>query len=228
MSAPSAWGLTYQDVVSLCWLAYGGQGVVGNWTFPGGGIWNLTTVIEPLNFRAVVVISPSGKKILSFSGTDSGPSPDWLDNIQQGLTGMSWQYAFAAGVGIAHNPDIVVGHSLGGGLASYVAIHQGRNCATINPAPLHLLGAGGGNIVGRVLFSSKVVNYVAKGEALDLLDILPGMDRPGTIHYVPSNGTNPVEKHLIKNLTGFVAPTFQSSMGKIIGNYVPQNYGQVR
>jgi hypothetical protein len=221
MSAPNAWGLTYQDVVSLCWLAYGGQGKVGNWQFPGGGTWNLTTIIEPLNFRAVVVTSPSGKKILSFSGTDGGMSPDWLDNISQGLTGLSWQYAFAAGVALAHNPDIVVGHSLGGGLASYVAIHQGRKAATINPAPLHLLGFNGGNIIGRVLFSDKVVNYVVRGEALDLLDILPNMDRPGAIHYVPSNGTNPVQKHLLNNLTGFTAPTYQSAMGNIVGRYGP-------
>lgn len=221
MSAPSAWGLTYQDVVSLCWLAYGGQGIEGKWKFPSGSIWELTTVIEPLNFRAVVVKSPTGKKILSFSGTDSGPSPDWIDNIQQGLTGMSWQYAFAAGVGIAQNPDVVVGHSLGGGLATYVGIHQGRNTATINPAPLNLLGQNGGNVLGRVLFSSKVVNYVVKGEALDLLDILPNMDRPGAIYYVPSNGSNPVQKHLLNNLTGFAAPTFVSAMQKFIGRYTP-------
>jgi hypothetical protein len=102
-----------------------------------------------------------------------------------------------------------------------VAIHQGRKAATINPAPLHLLGFGGGNIIGRVLFSDKVVNYVVRGEALDLLDILPNMDRPGAIHYVPSNGTNPVQKHLLNNLTGFTAPTYQSAMGNIVGRYGP-------
>ncbi len=206
MPGPSFWGLAYEEVIGLCWLAYAGQGTVGRWRFGNGTFWNLTTVIEPLNFRAVVVTSPTGKKILSFSGTDAGLSPDWLDNIQQGLTGYSWQYGFAAGLGVIHNPDIVVGHSLGGGLASYVAIHQARYTSTINPAPLNLTGLGGGNIPGRVLFHSKVKNYVVKGEALDLLDILPNMDRVGAIHYVPSIGTNPVEKHLIRYLADYVAP----------------------
>ncbi len=45
------------------------------------------------------------------------------------------------------------------------------------------------------------------GEALDLLDKSAlTMRRIGTIHYVPSNGADLVAKHLLINLTGFVAP----------------------
>jgi hypothetical protein len=207
MTAPNAWGLTYEDVIGLCWLAY--EGTAGRWMFGSGSFWNVTTVNAPLNFRAVLVTSPEGKKILSFSGTDSGLSPDWLDNIQQGLTGMSWQYSYAAGISMYYRPDIVVGHSLGGGLASYVAIHQGRNAATINPAPLYMGITPTGNFSNlplKIIFNNKVINYVAKGEALDLLDTLPSMARVGTIHYVPSIGTNPVEKHLLRYLAAYVAP----------------------
>jgi hypothetical protein len=32
------------------------------------------------------------------------------------------------------------------------------------------------------------------------------MRRIGTIHYVPSNGADPIAKHLLNNLTGFAAP----------------------
>ncbi len=203
----SAWGLSYQDVLGLCWLAYSGQGTEGRWRFQTGTLWNLTDVTEPGNFRAVVVTSPSGKKILSFSGTDSGPSPDWLDNITQGLTGLSWQYSFAAATGMYFRPNIVVGHSLGGGLASYVAIHQGRSAATVNPAPLHLTGVTGGNLIPRLINDDKVINYVARGEALDLLNYLPSMERVGTVHYVPTTGSDPIQKHLLSYFSGFVPPT---------------------
>ena len=202
MSTQNAFGLTYEDVIGLSWLAY--EGTVGRWRFGNGKFWEITTVNETFNFRAVVVTSSEGKKILSFSGTDSGLTPDWIDNLMQGTTGMSWQYSYAAGVALYHRPDMLVGHSLGGGLASYVAIHQGRNAATINPAPLHLVGAGNGPLM--VIFKNKVINYVAKGEALDLLDILPSMARVGTINYVPSIGKDPIQKHLLRYLAAYVAP----------------------
>lgn len=203
MPVPDAWGLKYEEVVGLSWLAYSGQGIVGRWRFPNvGSVWNLTTVYQVLNFRAVLI--EGEKKILSFSGTDSGPSPDWLDNIQQGLTGMSGQYIAALALGAAVRPDIVVGHSLGGGLASYVGIYQGRNVAAVNPAPLNINGISG---IPMLVNNGRGVNYVAPGEALDLLDIVaPNMRRIGTIHYVGSNGADPAAKHLLNNLTGFVAP----------------------
>ncbi|MCB1023074.1 MAG: DUF2974 domain-containing protein, partial [Acidobacteria bacterium] len=120
MSTPSAWGLSYEDVIGLCWLAYAGQGTRGNWRF-ASGVWNLTSVYEQGSYRAVTVMSPSGKKILSFAGTDD--LLDWGDNIEQGLIGFSPQYILARTHALFVNPDIVTGHSLGGGLASYAAIN---------------------------------------------------------------------------------------------------------
>jgi YD repeat-containing protein len=89
MPVPSAWGLKYEEVVGLTWLAYNGQGNIGRWRFPNAGsVWNITKVYQVLNFRAVLVEGPS--RVLSFSGTDQ--LMDWSDNIQQGLTGYSPQY----------------------------------------------------------------------------------------------------------------------------------------
>lgn len=114
-----------------------------------------------------------------------------------------------------YRPDIVVGHSLGGGLASYVAIRQGKTAATINPAPLNLMGAGGSNVPGRIVFNNKVLNYVVNGEALDLLikgqfldvlNVLPPIARVGTVNYVPSIGADPLQKHLLRYLSTYVAP----------------------
>ena len=202
MSVPDAWGLKYDEVVGLTWLAYKGQGTPGRWTFPNSGSsWNLVSVFERGSFRAVLV---KGKKtVLSFSGTDD--AADWGDNIGQGLTGVSWQYLYALRVANANAADIVVGHSLGGGLASYVAIYGGRPCATVNPAPLNVNLASG---VGMIKNGNLVVNYVAAGEALDLLDAaMMNMRRVGKIYNVPSSaGWNPVDKHLLGNLKGFSAP----------------------
>lgn len=205
MPTPNSWGLTYRDVIGLCWLAYNGQGSKGLWRI-GAGTWNLTKVHQKGSFRAVTVISPTKKKILSFAGTDD--LADWGDNVAQGLLGFSVQYIRSRVVASRVRPDIVVGHSLGGGLASYVAIHQGTNAATINPAPLNLTGFLGGNIGGRIFRHGRVKNYVVPGEALDILDIAAlSMARVGEIHNVSSGGSNPIQKHLIRNLTGFTAPT---------------------
>ncbi len=205
MSTQGAWGLSYEDIIGLSWLAYAGQGTRGNWRF-ASGTWNLTSVYEQGSYRAVTVMSPAGKKILSFSGTDD--ILDWGDNIQQGLLGFSSQYILARIHATFVNPDIVTGHSLGGGLASYVSIHNFKQAATINPAPLHLTGFLGGNLLPRLINSGRVVNYVVPGEALDLLDLVAlGMQRVGTIRHVSSGGSSPVDKHLIPNLSAFSAPT---------------------
>ena len=201
MPVPNAWGLKYEEVVGLTWLAYRGQGTVGRWRFPNAGsVWNVTRVYQILNFRAVLV--ESGSRILSFSGTDQ--ITDWGDNIQQGLGGYSAQYLGALALAARVRPDIVVGHSLGGGLASYVGIYQGRKTATVNPAALNINAVSG---IPMLVNNGKVINYVVRGEALDLLDrYAPNMRRIGTIHYVPSGGATAVAKHLLPNLTGFTAP----------------------
>ncbi len=202
MSVPDAWGLTYEEVVGLTWLAYKGQGTPGTWNFPNAGsTWDLVNVFEQGSFRAVLI---KGKKtVLSFSGTDD--LADWGDNIGQGLTGVSVQYIRALRTARATASDVVVGHSLGGGLASYVAIYGGRQAATVNPAPLNINPISG---IGMLKNNDLVINYVAPGEALDILDAaMINMRRVGKIYNVNSNGGwSPVARHLLQNLTGFVAP----------------------
>jgi hypothetical protein len=191
------------EVVSLTWLAYKGQGTPGNWNFPTtGSTWTLTNVFERGSFRAVLVRN-SERTVLSFSGTDD--KADWLDNIGQGLTGISGQYAYALYIARTNAADTVVGHSLGGGLASYVAIYGGKQCATVNPAPLNINLASS---IGMIRNGNLVINYVAAGEALDLLDAaMVNMRRPGKIYNVPSSGgLNPVNRHLLNYLVGFTPP----------------------
>lgn len=202
MAAPDAWGLKYEEVMSLCWLAYKGQGTAGTWTFSNGTTWNLTQIFESGSFRAVLV--EGRKRVLSFSGTDD--LGDWVDNIGQGVTGLSGQYLRAVRTARSTAPEIVVGHSLGGGLASYCALYNGNLAATINPAPLNINLISG---VTMIRNGSKVINYVAPGEVLALLDaaMLNMMKVGRTYNVGTTGGWSPVARHSIANLVGFTAPT---------------------
>lgn len=203
MSYPDAWGLQYEEVQGLTWLAYKNKGTPGRWSLNGSNkTWNLVNVYEKNSFRAVVVKNGQ-RTILSLSGTDD--AADWIDNVGQGLTGVSGQYLYALKIANATAPDIVVGHSLGGGMASYCAIYGRRPAATINPAPLNI------NIVSGVQMirnGNLVINYVVGGEVLDVLDTaMVNMRKVGRTYRVGSHGGfNPIERHSIANLDGFAAP----------------------
>ena len=90
---------------------------------------------------------------------------------------------------------LLVGHSLGGGIASYAAAQNGQNAATIYPAPI--------NPVWLALplppwpaRGTKVQNYVCSGEILTVAATLsPNLERIGTDVWIQSNGGSPVDKH---------------------------------
>jgi hypothetical protein len=203
MAYPDAWGLKYEEVVSLTWLAYKGQGTFGTYQFQNGSTWEVTNVFEVGGFRAVLV-KGNEKTILSFSGTDMTQAEDWNNNILQGVQGISPYYLYALYYARTNAADVVVGHSLGGGLASYCAVYGGKPAATINPAPLNINLASG---IGMLKNGNLVVNYVATGEALELLDIAaPNMTKVGRTIHVGSGSFDPISRHLLGNLSGFSAP----------------------
>jgi hypothetical protein len=215
---PDAHGVPYLDVVTLCWLAYKDRETNisrrGSWRSVTGNVWRVMEEYERGPFHAIKA-QGLGKTILAFSGTDE--LLDWADNLSQGVTGLSWQYGYALMLAGGVGCEMVVGHSLGGGLASFVAIHRGIKCATVNPAPLFIRGlpnpvsqaVGVINAVQMLRRSNLVINYVVPGEALDILDIAAlGMSRVGKIINVPSTGGwNPIARHLLGSLVGFSPPT---------------------
>ena len=198
-----AWGLDYEEVQGLCWLAYKGCGTKGLYQFSNGNRWEVTEVIEVGGFRAVLV-KGKDRTVLSFAGTDMTEIEDWLNNFMQGVTGISPYYALALSLASSRPADVVVGHSLGGGLASYCAIYCGKFAATINPAPLNI------NLISALpilLRNNLVVNYEAIGQALHYLDLIaPNMTKVGRIIWVATNGSNMIEKHLLDHLVGFTTP----------------------
>jgi len=219
---PGAWGLDYEDVQGLCWLPYEGCGKKGLYDFSNGSRWEVTDVIEAGGFRAVVV-EGKGKTILSFAGSGMEVE-DWVNNFVQGVAGLSPYYARALVLARSYPADVIVGHSLGGGLASYCSVYLGMRSATINPAPLNI------NAVSKVpiaIRNNLVINYCVVGEALYYLCLattpvrpgipvtptrpigigpVPAMTRVGKIIWVGSNGSGIVQKHLLDHLVGFAQP----------------------
>jgi hypothetical protein len=90
-------------------------------------------------------------------------------------------------------------------MASYCAIYGGRVAATINPAPLNINLISG---IAMIRNNGLVINYVASGEILDILDAAASsMRKVGTtIRVATTGGFNPVARHSIGNLVGFVEP----------------------
>ncbi len=201
-SVSSAHGVQYLDVVTLSWLAYKRNFRSGRWRSVTGKVWRTVAKYQRGPLHAVLV--EGDRRILAFSGTDE--PLDWVDNIMQAVIGLSAQYLNALDLARNTGCEMVVGHSLGGGLASFAAIHAGKRCATVNPAPLNLTPANREQIARR---GDLVVNYVVSGEILDIIDIIsPNMSRVGRIINVPSRGGNPFAKHHLGNLIGFSTPTY--------------------
>jgi hypothetical protein len=187
--------------MGLTWLAYKGNGVAGRYNFPNAGRdWTITEVYEYGSFRAIVATGL--KKVLAFSGTDDGW--DWGDNASQELLSFSTQYDNASLLTASVKPEVVVGHSLGGGLAAYSSVYRRVPAATINAAPLHART----RVVSAVSGSGSIINYVVSGEILDLYDMQSiQSNKIGRIVYVGTNaGMNPIDRHAVGLLTGFVQP----------------------
>ncbi|MEI8369106.1 MAG: Mbeg1-like protein [Planctomycetia bacterium] len=96
------------------------------------------------DFQANLNRSKDGTYYLAFRGTEGPNLADWRCNAEQGLGGLAGQYEqaarLAASVGMALAPNqrlILTGHSLGGGLASYAALHNGLEAIVFNPASVH-------------------------------------------------------------------------------------------
>jgi hypothetical protein len=95
-------------------------------------------------FHAGVYQGPGGQVVIAYEGTKS--IPDWFNNIKQitDLSGTPDQYkqalVLAREIKKQYNAEdiILVGHSLGGGLAQYAGAMEGLETVTFNHAGLWL------------------------------------------------------------------------------------------
>lgn len=134
--------------------------------------------------------------VLAFAGTND--YKDIQQDISQFLgTGSASQYGDAVSLGrqFASLYDgyekTIVGHSLGGGLATAASMSTDIPAITFNPAAMteHTKAQLGiQNVV-----SANVTNYVVAGEPLSVLQNITRMHLPGSTNYihVQNSGSNP-------------------------------------
>lgn len=118
-----------------------------------------------------------GTKVLAFEGTEMSSWQDWKTNLKQGMGMESYQYSrameLAEDLEEIHGDELeLVGHSLGGGLASAGAGVTGLKTSTFNSAGLKAstVERAGGSI--ETAHRSVTSRYV-EGEILTKVQSLP-------------------------------------------------------
>lgn len=150
-------------------------------------------------FRAIILSGETDSRIVvAFAGTDFGDFfGDWLTNATQALGFVPEQYEMADRLVAeikAQNPQktvVVVGHSLGGGLAAYAAARNKVHGVGINSAPLN------DNLVATAPHKDDI-NFVHYVDDDDVVSSLPGT-LIGTIceHHNPRSCLEFIDNHRI-------------------------------
>lgn len=206
--------MTFAEIHALCVHSYSNldaRQAVSH----GNTRWVVDSEWEYGHFAAYRIRKPGAWTALVYRGTDD--AKDWvIDNASNALgSGHPPQYRLGAKLARLVGRDVIlVGHSLGGGIATYASAFNGNPAVTIFPAPvipssLPQRGA-----------KADVVNYVCHGEVLTELASggRKGMVRnvvqdaldlgfSGRIHrrlgpdwHVRSRGGSAIDKHLLPNV----------------------------
>ncbi len=148
--------------------------------------WKALHKTDPSSGLSYSIFSgPNGENVIGFRGTDMTEFADWLSNLRQGTGGNARQYAQVYALDQLANdyPNAeIIGHSLGGGLASYFGIKHQRKTTTFNAAGLHKYSLG--QVGSTRIDARKYVDaYYVYGEVLNL-----GQDVVGNslLDYIPS------------------------------------------
>ncbi|MEM9452682.1 MAG: Mbeg1-like protein [Myxococcota bacterium] len=149
-------------------------------------------------FAAYKIKKPNGWTAIVFRGSD-----DWRDWVLNNVPGAVLpvpppQYGTGRQFAKQHDDNcVLVGHSLGGGIASYAAAQNGQHAATIFPAPINPVWLTFPLPVWPAK-GTTVQNYVCSGEVLTVAAAASlKMRRYGTDVWVESTGGGPIEKHAL-------------------------------
>jgi len=207
--------MTFEEVHGLCSKSYDNLNV-GQRLQGEGATWTVENEWEDGGFAAYKIRKAGGWTAMVFRGTD-----DWRDWVFNNLanamgSGHPPQYRSGSRIVASHGQGaILVGHSLGGGIATYASAIHGNPAVTVFPAPVipASLPRGGSN--------ADVVNYVCRGEALteltaggrrssgwrnfaqDVVDAAVSGTvhrRLGIDHWVQSNGGSAIDKHSLQKI----------------------------
>lgn len=152
--------MTFMEVYSLCVNSYSnlqaGQVLTGT-----GSRLIVDNVFINRGFAAYSIRKEGGWHALVFRGTDG--ARDWVYNNIANALGSTRPPQYVGGEDIVSRygaGKILVGHSLGGGIAMFASAFHGTPAATIYPAPVIPLSLPDR---GR---RANVMNYVCHGEVL--------------------------------------------------------------
>ncbi len=207
--------MTFMEVYSLVVNSY--RNLQAGQTLTGTGTrWVVDNVFVNRGFTAYNIRKDGGWSVLLFRGTDD--PRDWVYNNIANALGNPRPPQYVSGEDIVSRygaGKILVGHSLGGGIATFASAFHGVPAVTLFPAPVipSTLPDGGAR--------ANVVNYVCHGEVLtelasagrtgsfwrdlgqDAVDIaLSGHQhrRLGVDFWLESNGGDPVARHMPENI----------------------------
>jgi hypothetical protein len=188
--------VSLREIITLCQMAYHQEQCVGTvdghrWTItpiPARAIVRhdhkllnaLLSLPDRLTCAAVLCEDDSRPKplrVLAYKGTTT--ANDWTANVRNHLTGVSAQHK--AAIKLARDTpdvDLLVGHSLGGGLAAAASVATGIRAVTVNAATQSVLGRliqeqGHPPYLRWATENDGIVNYVFKGDAIDARSGMP-------------------------------------------------------
>jgi hypothetical protein len=147
-------------------------------------------------FAAYKISKPGAWTAIVFRGSD-----DWRDWVLNNVPGAVIpvpppQYGAGRNMAKEHGRNcLLVGHSLGGGIASYAAAQQGMSAATIFPAPINPIWLAL-PLPPWPARGTRIQNYVCSGEILTVAaTVSPNLVRYGRDVWIQSNAGGPVDKH---------------------------------
>jgi pimeloyl-ACP methyl ester carboxylesterase len=147
-------------------------------------------------FAAIIVKKPCSWRALVYRG--SNDTRDWVLNNIPGAVSPTPppQYIEGLARAVYHQPSVLVGHSLGGGIAAYAAAMTGGSAATIFPAPISPGWLG----LPIPRWGTNIRNYVSPGEVLSMAHLPPYRVRYGRDSWIETQPGSPTDKHLLHNV----------------------------
>ncbi|MCB9718832.1 MAG: DUF2974 domain-containing protein [Myxococcales bacterium] len=187
--------MTFVEIVDLCKRSYTIQ--------PSDREVDVAGTMMPISsreisggFAAYKIDKPNSWHAIVFRGSDDWR--DWVLNNVPGAISPIPPPQYGAGRHYSGRFDkgcVLVGHSLGGGIASYAAAQHGQHAATIFPAPINPAWLGL-PLPPWPAKGTTIQNYVCSGEVLTVADALsPHLRRYGRDVWIQSNGGSPIAKH---------------------------------
>lgn len=203
--------MTFREARALCQHSYknlrAGQKVEVE-----KAAWTVERTYDVGGFAAYQISKPNGWNAVVYRGTCNWQG--WVLNNLPNMLGWERPPQYLTGAQIAASQPagtILVGHSLGGGIATYASAQHGMPAVTIFPAPVIPSGlpdqGRGADVVNYVCHGEALTEMTAGGRRKELWDNVVQDEvnyrisggkrhrRLGIDHWVRSKSSSPIGKH---------------------------------